>query len=242
MQKYVSGTNPKLCRLLLHFASNQHYPCQPFFLSKFLLHLSAATWCCLNVWHFLISFRATVLSLAISVFMGGLLVATRWYSWTMTLTISKIHNGICLNLILTKKYSFSIFMSSLCNWLLLTFYSSVAFCINSFVVIKTTMGLVCAFWCIILRDVASNREIFNMDNNIILRGVPSNIKIFNRIHNIWELGFNDIPKCTYVCYMYEDLRRILMGCVVHSVYVGREQTEWYCMVYTISMVWYGWVW
>ena len=68
---------------------------------------------------------------------------------------------------LFESYSFSI----LCNWLLLTFYSSVALCINSFVVIKTTMGLVCAFWCIILRDVASNREIFNMDNNIILRGV-----------------------------------------------------------------------
>ena len=65
---------------------------------------------------------------------------------------------------LFESYSFSI----LCNWLLLTFYSSVALCINSFVVIKTTMGLVCAFWCIILRDVASNREIFNMDNNIIL--------------------------------------------------------------------------
>ena len=26
-----------------------------------------------------------------------------------------------------------------------------------------------------------------------------------------------------------------------AVYIGREQTEWYGMIYTISMVWYGWV-
>ena len=159
------------------------------FHKKFYLLEELAKWrCCLNVWHFLI-FQDTVLSLAISVFMGTCWwpladTAGQWHtnnlgsSWhknlfSFTIPPKKSPNDKNMtpqysNTSWHRQFLFLVFVCSIIEFIW-HLPSVVAFWINSFVVIKTTMGPRLRFLMYYSQrclDLASNEEIFNMDKII----------------------------------------------------------------------------
>ena len=122
-------------------------------------------------------------------------------------------------------------------------YSSVAFCINSFVVIKTTMGPSLRFLMYYSeRCSIKQRNIQYGQQYHSPGGVASNIKIFNRVH-IHQFGSNNIFIHLYISWNCDDcdgLCRLQDKQTEWSVSLSHG-TLWHDMVY-YGMLWYGTVW
>ena len=111
-------------------------------------------------------------------------------------------------------------------------YSSVAFCINSFVVIKTTMGPSLRFLMYYSeRCSIKQRNIQYGQQYHSPGGVASNIKIFNRVHHIRQFGSNNI----FIHLHIAGIAKIAMGGL------GWEKNKQNGL-YPFPMVHYGMIW